>query len=90
MGRGVRASGLQGVERARETSLTRRRRRGCQRGDRSEGYSHEPSTGYWRRREARLAPSRMATDSGERTTLDEVLAAFGHSRESLLDLPEDD
>ncbi|MBB6037659.1 hemolysin-activating ACP:hemolysin acyltransferase [Phytomonospora endophytica] len=32
----------------------------------------------------------MATDSGERTTLDEVLAAFGHSRESLLDLPEDD
>jgi prevent-host-death family protein len=32
-----------------------------------------------------LALARVATDTGHRTSLDDVLAAFGHSRDSLTD-----
>jgi prevent-host-death family protein len=31
---------------------------------------------------------RAATDTGHRTSLDEVMAAFGHTRESLAQLPD--
>ena len=36
-----------------------------------------------------LVLARAATDTGERTSLDEVLAAFGHTRESLAALPDE-
>jgi hypothetical protein len=36
-----------------------------------------------------LVLARSVTDSGERTSLDDVLAAFGHTRESLAALPDD-
>lgn len=37
-----------------------------------------------------LVLARAATDTGRRTSLDDVLTAFGHTRESLAALPEDD
>lgn len=37
-----------------------------------------------------LVLSRAVADTGRRTPLDEVLAAFGHTRESLAALPDDD
>jgi len=37
-----------------------------------------------------LVLARSVTDSGRRTSLDDVLAAFGHTRESLAALPDDD
>ena len=36
-----------------------------------------------------LVLTRAATDSGRRTSLDDVLAAFGHSRATLEESPED-
>jgi prevent-host-death family protein len=36
-----------------------------------------------------LVLARKVTDTGERTSLDEVLRAFGHSRESLEALPDE-
>jgi len=36
-----------------------------------------------------LVLARSVTDTGERAGLDEVLAAFGHTRESLAALPDD-
>jgi len=41
-------------------------------------------------RDLALALARVATDTGERTPLDEVLRAFGHTRESLAALPDDE
>lgn len=41
-------------------------------------------------RDLALVLSRAATDDGRRTDLDDVLAAFGHTRESLQDLPDED
>ena len=35
-----------------------------------------------------LVLAREATDTGRRTSMDEVLSAFGHTRESLAELPE--
>ncbi len=40
-------------------------------------------------RDLALVLSRMATDNGRRTGLDDVLAAFGHTREELEALPDD-
>jgi antitoxin (DNA-binding transcriptional repressor) of toxin-antitoxin stability system len=37
-----------------------------------------------------LALARSATDSGRRIPLDDVLTAFGHTRESLAALPDDE
>ncbi|GAB2967844.1 hypothetical protein GCM10023080_033240 [Streptomyces pseudoechinosporeus] len=37
-----------------------------------------------------LVLARSASDTGQRTSLDNVLAAFGHTRESLDALPDDD
>lgn len=41
-------------------------------------------------RDLALVLARTATDSGRRTSLDDVLAAFGHSRETLTALPDDE
>jgi prevent-host-death family protein len=41
-------------------------------------------------RDLALVLARAATDTGRRTSLDDVLAAFGHTRDSLAALPEDD
>ncbi|WTW95347.1 type II toxin-antitoxin system Phd/YefM family antitoxin [Streptomycetaceae bacterium NBC_01309] len=41
-------------------------------------------------RDLALVLARTATDTGGRASLDDVLAAFGHTRESLADLPDDD
>jgi antitoxin (DNA-binding transcriptional repressor) of toxin-antitoxin stability system len=41
-------------------------------------------------RDLALVLARTATDSGARTPLDEVLKAFGHTRESLAALPDDE
>lgn len=41
-------------------------------------------------RDLALVLARSAADSGRRTSLDEVLAEFGHTRESLAALPDDD
>jgi prevent-host-death family protein len=41
-------------------------------------------------RDLALVLTRAATDTGRRTSLDDVLAAFGHTRDSLAELPEDD
>jgi antitoxin (DNA-binding transcriptional repressor) of toxin-antitoxin stability system len=41
-------------------------------------------------RDLALVLTRAATDTGRRTSLDDVLAAFGHTRDSLAALPEDD
>jgi prevent-host-death family protein len=40
-------------------------------------------------RDLALVLARTATDRGRRTSLDEVLTAFGHSRETLAALPDD-
>jgi prevent-host-death family protein len=41
-------------------------------------------------RDLALVLARAATDTGRRTSLDEVLEAFGHTRESLNALPDDE
>ncbi|MEU7897608.1 type II toxin-antitoxin system prevent-host-death family antitoxin [Nonomuraea sp. NPDC049152] len=41
-------------------------------------------------RDLALVLARAATDTGHRTPLDEVIAAFGHTRESLASLPDDE
>jgi len=41
-------------------------------------------------RDLALVLARAATDTGGRISLDDVLTAFGHTRESLAALPEDD
>ena len=41
-------------------------------------------------RDLALVLTRAATDTGRRTSLDDVLAAFGHTRDSLAALPDDD
>jgi antitoxin (DNA-binding transcriptional repressor) of toxin-antitoxin stability system len=41
-------------------------------------------------RDLALVLVRAATDSGRRTSIDDVLSAFGHTRESLAALPDDD
>jgi prevent-host-death family protein len=41
-------------------------------------------------RDLALVIARSVTDSGQRTSLDDVLAAFGHTRESLAALPDDE
>lgn len=41
-------------------------------------------------RDLALVLARTATDSGRRASLNEVLAAFGHTRESLAALPSDE
>lgn len=41
-------------------------------------------------RDVALVLARMVTDSGRRTSLDDVVAAFGHTRESLAALPDDE
>lgn len=40
-------------------------------------------------RDLALVLARAATDTGGRTSLDDVLAAFGHTRESLSAAPDD-
>ncbi|KOX11277.1 prevent-host-death family protein [Nocardiopsis sp. NRRL B-16309] len=40
-------------------------------------------------RDLALVMARELTDSGRRTSMDDVLTAFGHSRGSLEELPED-
>ncbi|MEV5553984.1 type II toxin-antitoxin system prevent-host-death family antitoxin [Nonomuraea wenchangensis] len=37
-----------------------------------------------------LVLARSVTDTGERVSLDEVLEAFGHTRESLASIPDDE
>jgi|SRR5581483_9121781 len=41
-------------------------------------------------RDLALALARAATDNGRRTNLDDVLAAFGHTREELEATPDDE
>ncbi|MFI7225366.1 type II toxin-antitoxin system Phd/YefM family antitoxin [Nonomuraea angiospora] len=41
-------------------------------------------------RDLALVLARSGTDTGERVSLDEVLAAFGHTRESLAAIPDDE
>jgi prevent-host-death family protein len=41
-------------------------------------------------RDLALVLARSATDSGERIPLDDVLAAYGHTRESLAAIPDDE
>ncbi|GAB2939039.1 type II toxin-antitoxin system prevent-host-death family antitoxin [Nonomuraea fastidiosa] len=41
-------------------------------------------------RDLALVLARSVTDTGERIALDDVLAAFGHTRESLAALPDDE
>ncbi|MBN6052140.1 type II toxin-antitoxin system prevent-host-death family antitoxin [Nonomuraea sp. RK-328] len=41
-------------------------------------------------RDLALVLARSVTDTGERVSLDEVLGAFGHTRESLAAIPDDD
>lgn len=41
-------------------------------------------------RDLALVLARVVSDTGERTPLDDVLAAFGHTRESLAALPDDE
>jgi prevent-host-death family protein len=41
-------------------------------------------------RDLALVLARAATDTGRRTSLDDVLTAFGHTRESLAALPDED
>ena len=41
-------------------------------------------------RDLALVLARMVTDNGRRTSLDDVIAAFGHTRESLAALEDDD
>ena len=41
-------------------------------------------------RDLALVLTRIATDSGQRTSFDDVLEAFGHTRESLAALPDEE
>jgi prevent-host-death family protein len=41
-------------------------------------------------RDLALVLARSATDSGRRTSMDDVLAAFGQTRESLESIPDDE
>jgi hypothetical protein len=41
-------------------------------------------------RDLALVLSRAVTDTGPRTSLDEVVAAFGHTRESLAAIEDDE
>ncbi|HSA51827.1 MAG TPA: type II toxin-antitoxin system prevent-host-death family antitoxin [Yinghuangia sp.] len=41
-------------------------------------------------RDLALVLARTATDAGRRTSLDDVLRAYGHTRESIADTPDDD
>ncbi|MDA0638954.1 type II toxin-antitoxin system prevent-host-death family antitoxin [Nonomuraea sp. MCN248] len=41
-------------------------------------------------RDLALVLARSVTDTGDRVSLDEVLAAFGHTRESLSAIPDDE
>lgn len=41
-------------------------------------------------RDLALVLVRTATDTGRRTSIDDVLSAFGHTRESLAALPDED
>ena len=41
-------------------------------------------------RDLALVLTRAATDTGRRTSLDDVLAAFGYTRETLAGLPDDE
>ncbi|MEO3795706.1 type II toxin-antitoxin system prevent-host-death family antitoxin [Nonomuraea sp. B10E15] len=41
-------------------------------------------------RDLALVLARSVTDTGERVSFDEVLAAFGHTRESLSAIPDDE
>jgi len=41
-------------------------------------------------RDLALVLARLATDSGRRTPIDDVIRAFGHTRETLSALPDDD
>lgn len=41
-------------------------------------------------RDLALVLARTVTDTGRRTPLDDVLGAFGHTRESLAELPDDE
>jgi prevent-host-death family protein len=41
-------------------------------------------------RDLALVLARLATDNGRRVTMDEVLGAFGHTRETLAALPDED
>ncbi|MBB2909068.1 prevent-host-death family protein [Streptosporangium becharense] len=41
-------------------------------------------------RDLALVLARAATDDGRRTSIDDVLSAFGHTRESLAALPDED
>lgn len=41
-------------------------------------------------RDLALVLSRMVTDTGSRTSLDDVLKAFGYTRESLAAVPDDE
>ncbi|TLP66180.1 type II toxin-antitoxin system prevent-host-death family antitoxin [Microbispora triticiradicis] len=41
-------------------------------------------------RDLALVLARSVTDTGERVPLDDVLSAFGHTRESLAALPDDE
>jgi prevent-host-death family protein len=41
-------------------------------------------------RDLALVLARATTDTGQRTPLDDVIAAFGHTRESLAALPDDE
>jgi hypothetical protein len=47
-------------------------------------------TAHLNLRDLTLVLARTATDSGARTPLDDVLKAFGHTRESLAALPDDE
>ncbi len=40
-------------------------------------------------RDLALALARQVSDTGERTSFDEVLRAYGHTRESLAELPDE-
>jgi prevent-host-death family protein len=41
-------------------------------------------------RDLALVLARAATDTGRRTSFDDVLEAFGHTRESIASLPDDE
>jgi hypothetical protein len=41
-------------------------------------------------RDLALVLARSGTDTGERASLDDVLAAFGHTRESLAAIPDEE
>jgi PHD/YefM family antitoxin component YafN of YafNO toxin-antitoxin module len=41
-------------------------------------------------RDLALVLARAATDTGRRTPIDDVLSAFGHTRESLAAIPDED